>query len=58
MNYCSVATCIYCWLLLIATTVIRHTSISQMAAENVTDLLLCGYMYALLSTVDGDNRNV
>ena len=41
-----------------ATIVLCHMSICHMAAGNVNELLLRGYMYTMLLTVDGDNRNL
>ena len=58
MNYCTVATCIHCYLLLMATIVICHMSMCHMSAGNVNELLYCGYMYPLLPSVDGNDRNL
>ena len=49
MNYCTVATCIHCYLLLMATFVMCNMSTCHMAAGNVNKLLPCGYMYTLFS---------
>ena len=49
---------LHCYLLLMATMVMCHMSICHhTAAGNVNELLLCGYMYTLLPTVDGANRD-
>ena len=52
MNYCSVAACIHCYLLLMAAMVMCHMSICHMAAGNVNQLLLCGF------TIDMVTRNM
>ena len=43
---------------MMVTIVLCYMSICDIAAVNVNELLLCGYMYIMLATVDGDNRTL